>query len=64
MAKDKFDAVSSGVGEAFDFWLSQHPISVPEMIETAIEKSITKWMDVHSDEIIYIITKRLGHGKP
>jgi len=36
--------ISKAITGAFDFWLSQHPISFPEMIETAIEKSFSDWL--------------------
>jgi hypothetical protein len=38
------ETISKAITDAFDFWLSQHPISFPEMIETAIEKSFSDWL--------------------
>lgn len=48
----KEDAASDGIERAWDFWLSQHPISVPEIIQEAVEKVVRRWLDDHSDEII------------
>jgi hypothetical protein len=41
------ETISKAITDAFDFWLSQHPISFPEMIETAIEKSFSDWLMNH-----------------
>lgn len=48
----KLDSVRDGVAEGFDFWLSQHPISVPEMFQEAIERAVGNWMDAHEDEVL------------
>jgi hypothetical protein len=38
------ETISKAITDAFNFWLSQHDISFPEMIETAIEKSFSDWL--------------------
>lgn len=58
----KEDATAKGVADSWDFWLEQHPVSVPEIIEEAVEKAFTKWLDAHADEIVAAIAKR--HGQP
>jgi hypothetical protein len=47
--------VAEGVQDAWDFWLSQHPVTVPEIIEAAAVKAFREWLDEHSDEIIAAI---------
>jgi len=39
--------ISKAITGAFDFWLSQHPISFPEMIETAIRDAASNWLRDH-----------------
>jgi hypothetical protein len=51
-ASSKGDAVQTGVQDAWDFWLSQHPISVPEIIEAAVRKAVADWLDQHTDELL------------
>lgn len=46
------DKVTAGVTEAWDFWLSQHPISVPELIEKAVRDATTAWLDQHGEDIL------------
>jgi|KBSMisStaDraftv2_1062788.scaffolds.fasta_scaffold1279853_2 hypothetical protein len=48
-------ATKEGVAEAFDFWLSQHPLTIGDIIEEAISKSLTEWLNEHSDEVIEAI---------
>jgi hypothetical protein len=48
----KLSATAEGVSDAFGFWLSQHPISVPEIIEQAISKTFEKWLDDNGEEIV------------
>lgn len=55
-AKEK--AAVEGVERAWDFWLGQHPVSVPEIIEEAIKKAFAAWLDEHSDEIVAAIAAR------
>lgn len=45
------DSVKAGVAEAWDFWLSQHDISVPEIIKDAVRKSMSSWLDDHADDL-------------
>jgi hypothetical protein len=44
--------ITKGVANAFEFWLSQHDISTPSAIESAISKSFENWLNQNSDEII------------
>ena len=50
MTKEKasFEAIQS----AWDFWLADHPVSLPEIIADAVQKSVDKWLDEHGEEII------------
>jgi len=39
-----------GVEEAWVYWLSQHPISVPETIEAAVKTAVNQWLVVNGGE--------------
>ena len=54
----KQDSVKAGICDAFDFWLTQHPISMGDMMMEALEKAFTKYLESHSDEIISAIAKQ------
>ena len=60
-AKDK--AVELGVRDAFDFWLAQHDISFPMLLEGVIRKVFEEWTDAHEDEIIAAIADRVSRKK-
>lgn len=46
------EAIQKGVTEAFDFWLSQHDVTMPACIEYAVEKAMKAWLEEHTEEII------------
>ncbi len=48
----------TGVYEAWTWWLDNHDISVPEIIEDAIEAAVKRWLDQHQDELIAAIAER------
>jgi hypothetical protein len=52
MTDPKETAASKGVEGAWDFWLSQHPISVPDIIEMAVTAAVASWLNDHDDVII------------
>ena len=53
----KQTATERGVTEAFDFWLSQRPITVPEIMEAAIKAALKEWLDDNHVEIVEAIAK-------
>jgi hypothetical protein len=55
---DKRTATQIGVRDAWDFYLSQHNVSVPETIEIAMREAMTEWLNAHSQEIIDTIADR------
>jgi hypothetical protein len=54
----KLNSAAQGVADAWDFYLSQHDVSVPDMIERAVEKAWTEWLEAHSDDIIAAIAEK------
>lgn len=53
------DSIRDGAAEAFAFWLSQHDVTVPQVIEDAAERAITAWLNAHTDELIEAIAAKL-----
>lgn len=53
-------ATTEGVAEAWTYWLNQHPISVPELIERAVEKAVDVWMDANADKLITAIAEAIA----
>ncbi|MBB6343780.1 bifunctional pyridoxal-dependent enzyme with beta-cystathionase and maltose regulon repressor activities [Nonomuraea muscovyensis] len=51
----RHDATAKGVRDAWDFWLSQHDVSVPETIEAAVQQSVTSWLNSNTDDLIAAI---------
>jgi len=46
-----------GDRNAWDFWLSQHEISVPEAIEDSIKTTFKQWLDDNRDDVLAAIAK-------
>lgn len=62
MSKDT--DTSRGVEKAWDFWLSQHDVSVPELIEAAIERSVLRWMDSNTEVILERVARACEPERP
>jgi hypothetical protein len=60
----KSTAVQEGVREAWDFWLSQHPVSVPDIIQEAIKQAVTTWFDAHTDELLETLAATIAQQSP
>ena len=56
----KINSVAEGVSDAWDFWLSQHPISVPEIIEASVEKVFRSWLNANEEAIIERIAEKVS----
>ena len=54
------EAIEKGVRNAWDFYLSLHPVSMPKIIESAIETAVGNWLIDHQAEIIEAIAARSG----
>lgn len=48
---------SKGVESAWDFWISQHPISVADIIEEAVKKSFAAWLEAREDDFMQKLAK-------
>jgi len=54
---EHMDRVQRGVTDSFDFWLSQHDVSFPQLLEDAIEKAFQGWLDSNIDTIVDMLKK-------
>lgn len=61
---DKAADAADGVRDAWDYWLSQHPVSVPEIIEKAAEVSFGKWLSLNADELMDRIAREVAKRVP
>lgn len=46
-----------GVREAMEYWLSQHPISMGEILAESFSRAVRVWLDEHHDEVIEAIAE-------
>jgi hypothetical protein len=51
------DQVKAGVADAFDFWLSQHPISFLENVQDAVKEAMTEWLKRGGDDTVHDAVK-------
>lgn len=51
MTTDRYKATTEGVRDAWDFWLSQHDVSVPETIAFAVKNAVNEWLNRHGDDL-------------
>jgi hypothetical protein len=61
MTEKNIKAVTQGVTDAWDFWLSQHDVSVPDRIEAAVGDAFKAWLDQHTAELIAAIAEAAAH---
>lgn len=48
----KSDETFKAVQNSWDFWLSQHNISVPETIHDAVKSAFSRWLTENTDELL------------
>jgi hypothetical protein len=52
MSATREHTMREGIGEAWDLWFSQHPISVSNSIEMAVAQAVQAWMEAHTEELL------------
>jgi hypothetical protein len=58
------EEVRKGVDDAFNFWLIEHQVSFPELLERTIGDVFEAWLENHSAQIIAQITKAYADLHP
>lgn len=56
-AVEQQQAVMEGIQKAWDFHLSQHPVSTTEAIEDSVAKAFTSWLDANRADVLAAIAK-------
>lgn len=59
-ATTKQDSIKAGVADAWDFWMSQHDVSMGDLIGDAVRDAVGRWLDAHSEELIEAIAAKSG----
>jgi hypothetical protein len=54
---DRHEAIKEGVQNSMDFWFSQHPISMGELIQNAVKEAFGAWLDVNAVDVLEAIEK-------
>jgi hypothetical protein len=60
----KQQGISEGVRDAWDFWLSQHDVSVPEIIHGAVESAVALWLNWNTEQVIAAIARAVADKAP
>jgi hypothetical protein len=55
-----FDAIAKGVTDSWDFWLSQHDVSVPDTIEVAVRGAVQVWLEANTPALTAAIAKAVA----
>jgi hypothetical protein len=50
----------AGIEAAWLHWLEQHDVSVPLILQNAVEAAVKRWLDQHHDELVAAIAHRLN----
>jgi hypothetical protein len=54
--------VKDAISESFDFWLTQHPISMGDLIKEGIkeaaEEAFSRWLEDHSEQLIQALGQK------
>ncbi|MEU1686472.1 hypothetical protein [Micromonospora sp. NPDC005707] len=45
------DVIKAAVTDAWDFWLSQREVSLPELIQAATKEAVREWLDERGPEL-------------
>ena len=59
----KANSASEGVRDAWALYLADHPITIGDSIEDAIEKAFSLWLSSHSEELIRTIAQKCAEAQ-
>jgi hypothetical protein len=45
--KEKYDAIKAGVTDAWDHWLAQREVSLPQLIDEAVRDVVREYINRH-----------------
>jgi hypothetical protein len=61
---NKHSTAHQAIQDAWDFWLSQNPISVPEIIEAAVAKAFEAWLCSEEERLIDAVAEKVAERLP
>ncbi len=61
---DRHTQSTEAIQNAWDFWLSQHDVSVPDRIEAAVRDATAAWLRVNTGELLDRIAAEVAKRIP
>ena len=61
---DRHAQASEAIEEAWGFWLSQHPVSLGDMITDAVKAATGEWLASNTDELLDRIARAAANRIP
>ena len=58
------EQASEAIRESWDFWLSEHPASVGDMIADSVKAAFAEWLDSHAEELLGRIAAEAARRMP
>lgn len=58
--KQKLQATTRGVTEAWDWWLHQHEVTAPGAVEKGVELAFGDWLTKNTDALIAAIARQVA----
>jgi hypothetical protein len=56
----EYQATERGVRDAWDFWLSQHDVSVPATIEVVVKDAVDAWLDRYGEDLFTAAVEKVA----
>ena len=61
---DRRAQASEAIGEAWAFWLSQHPVSLGDIITDAVKAATGEWLASNTDQLLHRIASEVAKRIP
>jgi hypothetical protein len=61
---DRHAQASEAIRDSWDFWLSQHPVSLGDIITDAVKDATAKWLGSNTDELLNRIAAEVAKHIP
>lgn len=58
------EQASEAIRESWDFWLSEHPSSIGDMITDSAKAAFAEWLESHTDELLGRIAAEVAKRMP
>ena len=61
---DRHTQAAEAIRDSWDFWLSQHPVTVGDLIEAAVRGATDAWLKANTDELLDRIATEVAKRIP